>query len=78
MGISHNKTNMTSEQSSKTFLNELVLNIVLKELSKELRQEFYTLIEQEKYEETEEFINKYIPDLEAKLLKRTKELFEKE
>ena len=70
MSISHNNTN---EIASK-FLDELVLNVVLKELSPELRQEFYTLIEDKDYEQAQVFVNKYIPDLEDKLLKRTREL----
>jgi len=70
MSITHNNTN----QIASKFLDELVLNVVLKELSPELREEFYTLIKDKDYEQAQIFVNRYIPDLEDKLLKKTKEL----
>ena len=70
MSISHNNTN----QIAGKFLDELVLNVVLRELSPELRKEFLSLIKDKDYEQAQVFVSKYIPDLEDKLLLRTREL----
>ncbi len=63
---------------SKNFLNELVLNVVLKELpTKELRMEFYNLVNSQDYDSADAFISQHIPDFKEKLLARTKELLNK-
>ena len=63
---------------SKNFLNELVLNVVLRELpTKELRVEFYDLVNAQDYDSADSFINQHIPDFKEKLLARTKELLNK-
>jgi len=71
MSMTHNKNN---NANNSMLLNELLLNVVLTELSPDLRQEYYVLVEQERYQEAKDFVLKYIPDLENKLLERAKEL----
>ena len=75
-----NQTNQNTdlEIKSQKFLNELVLNVVLRELpTPELRQEFYNLVNSEDYDGAEVFINQHIPDFQNKLIARTKELLNK-
>jgi hypothetical protein len=76
MSMTHNNTNGQSVQAkADSFMDSLMLNTILRELSPELRREFTDLIDQERYEEAQVFVSKYIPDLENKLSDRMKELF---
>ena len=75
MSHNTNQSNDDLEIKSQKFLNELVLNIVFRELpTKGLRMEFYNLINSQDYDDAEAFINEHIPDFKEKLLERTKDL----
>jgi len=63
------------DKKAENLLNNLVLNVVLKELSLKQRREFYELLKSKQYDEAYMFINSNIPDFENKLLNRTKEVF---
>ena len=62
------------DKKAEDFLNETVLNVILKELPEEYKSDFYNLVEQDRYEEAKDFALKNIPDFENKLLARIKEL----
>ena len=73
-----NQGNNDLEIKSQKFLNELVLNVVLRELpTKELRMEFYNLINSQAYDDAESFINEHILNFKEKLLEGTKDLLNK-
>lgn len=67
-------SNLDVSKESERFLNELMSNIILTELSFEQRKEYYKLIDNGLYDEAEEFVNNNIPDLKDKLLEKTKEI----
>lgn len=80
MDMTYNNTSQQSSDLQKrtnALMDELMLNVILKELSKEQLEEFNRLLEEDKQEEAHMFISKYIPDLEDKLSQRIKEAFDK-
>lgn len=77
MDMTYNNTSQNTsdlEKKSEDFLNETILNVILRELPEENKKQFYSLIEQNQYEEAREFALEKIPDFEDKLSNRIKEL----
>ncbi len=77
MDMTYNNQNDDINKKAESFLNETILNVILKELPREYKSEFYNLVEQNRYEEAKDFALKNIPDFENKLLARIKELLSK-
>ena len=61
------------EKKSKDFLDAVILNIILTELSDDLRKQYYSLVESDRFDEAGDFALKNIPDFQDKLSKRGKE-----
>ena len=74
MDMTYNNQNSDLNTKAEEFLNAVILNIVLTELSDDLKKVFYGLLEENKYDEAREFAMENIPDFEDKLSKRIKEL----
>ena len=64
------------EKKSKDFLDAVILNIILTELSDDLRKQYYSLVESDRLDEVRDFALKNIPDFQDKLSKRVKELLQ--
>jgi hypothetical protein len=74
MDMSYNSQNSDLNRKAEEFLNEVILNIVLTELSDDLKKQFYGLLEEDKYDEAREFAMQNIPDFQNKLSSKVKEL----
>ena len=74
MDMTYNNQNSDLNTKAEEFLNAVILNIVLTELSDDLKKVFYGLLEENKYDEAREFAMENIPDFKDKLSKRIKEL----
>ena len=74
MDMTYNNQGKDLNTKAEEFLNAVILNIVLTELSDDLKKVFYGLLEENKYDEAREFAMENIPDFEDKLSKRVKEL----
>ena len=72
--MSYNNPNSDLNKKAEEFLNEVILNIVLTELSDDLKKQFYGLLEEDKYDEAREFAMQNIPDFQNKLSNKVKEL----
>lgn len=72
--MSYNSQNSDLNRKAEEFLNEVILNIVLTELSDDLKKQFYGLLEEDKYDEAREFAMQNIPDFQNKLSSKVKEL----
>lgn len=77
MGTTYNNQGKDLNTKAEEFLNETILNVILKELPQKYKSEFYNLVEQDRYEEAKDFALSNIPDFENKLLARIKELLSK-
>lgn len=51
MDMSYNNPNSDLNKKAERFLNETILNVILKELPEEYKDEFCSLIEQDRFEE---------------------------
>ncbi len=74
MDMTYSNQNTDLNTKAEEFVNAVILNIVLTELSDDLKKEFYGLLEENRYEEAREYAMKNIPDFENKLTEKIKEL----
>ncbi len=74
MNGTYSNQNSDLNKKADEFLNAVILNIVLTELSDDLKKDFYGLLEENKYDEARDFAMQNIPDFQDKLSKRVKEL----
>ena len=72
--MTYSNQNTDLNTKAEEFVNAVILNIVLTELSDDLKKEFYGLLEENRYEEAREYAMKNIPDFENKLTEKIKEL----
>jgi len=74
MDMTYSDQNTDLNTKAEEFVNAVILNIVLTELSDDLKKEFYGLLEENRYEEAREYAMKNIPGFENKLTEKIKEL----